>query len=66
MNTNLGRSKIKDPVCGMEIEASSAAATREYEGKIGSIRFAADANAQTATSVWPQSSDPIGVDHEQN
>ncbi len=27
-------SKVKDPVCGMTIDASSAAATQEWQGKV--------------------------------
>ena len=33
MNTPSAASKIRDPVCGMEIEMGSAAATRNYEGE---------------------------------
>lgn len=33
MNTPSAASKIRDPVCGMEIEMGSVAATRNYEGE---------------------------------
>jgi P-type Cu+ transporter len=44
MNTPSDTSKIRDPVCGMEINVSSAAATRDYEGE--SFYFCSSSCAQ--------------------
>jgi Cu+-exporting ATPase len=43
---------VKDPVCGMEIEESSAAGTSEYEGK---TYYFCSARCQTTFDADPKS-----------